>query len=258
MESVVHNLQPAYYILLISAAENSSLIRMPKRVRRTRKQRGGNAGKVYIVYHIYCNQNTEDIVLEQISRILFSGLYQRVDEIRCYLTGDPTIIKKIRGWLENHGSKFHCIAEGPHDTSHERFTLLKIFDFVKPADRILYLHSKGVKHGKDEGVYWWRFWMEYFLVHKFEECLEALKTHDICGLLYTTNQIGPHFSGNFWWATGDYFLKLPRTIGPGYHDPESYIFKANPKYKELDAGRFNPFTVLYKTYAYSKLYVDSK
>ena len=32
-----------------------------------------------------------------------------------------------------------------------------------------------------------------------------------------------HFSGNFWWATGDYFLGLPETIGSEYTAPEQYI-----------------------------------
>ena len=32
-----------------------------------------------------------------------------------------------------------------------------------------------------------------------------------------------HFSGNFWWATGEYFLGLPDNIGPEYTAPEQYI-----------------------------------
>lgn len=32
-----------------------------------------------------------------------------------------------------------------------------------------------------------------------------------------------HFSGNFWWTRGNYFLSLPPTIGSEYLAPEQYI-----------------------------------
>ena len=39
----------------------------------------------------------------------------------------------------------------------------------------------------------------------------------------------PHFSGNFWWASGLYIASLPEYIGPAYLDPEMWAGQNSPR-----------------------------
>ena len=246
---------------------------MPKRIlyftRKHRKaqqikQSGGNQEGIYVFYHIFCNKFTVDVVKDQCYRILFSGLYKRVNAINCFITGDTGIIQQVKNVLATFGKKFVVKAEGPGDTSYERFTLLKISDYnLKPNDKFLYIHSKGISDSysvdekKRENIYLWRTWMEYFLISQFEKCLEALNTYDIVGVNYSSKLIGPHFSGNFWWSTANYYNKLGKIIGPDYHDPERYVFSGSPRYLDIDAGRMEKESIgLYDESFYPNKYVD--
>jgi hypothetical protein len=201
---------------------------------------------IFIFYHIYCNEYTLPIVKDQITKIIFSGLYENVKGIKCFMAGTKAHMQPIRDFLNNSGSKFTIEAVGENDSSFERFTLEKIPKYITSKDLFLYIHTKGVspKHASTENAYWWRTWMEYNLIYRFKECLEALQTFNIVGVGYTTKMIGPHFSGNFWWTNGSYFDTLPKkpdgtlNIGNGYTDPENYIFKGkDPKHLDIDEGR---------------------
>lgn len=217
-----------------------------RRNRLTRRKVGGGTSNTYIFYHIFCNQFTLPVVRDQVAKILFSGLYENITDVKCFLTGEEKYIGPIRSFLTDSGKKFTIVKEGVNDTSYERFTLTEIPKLTTKDDKFLYIHSKGVseRHASSDNVYWWRTWMEYNLIYRFRECLKMLDEVDIVGVGYTQKMIGPHFSGNFWWTKGSYFETLPRNedgslnIGPGYTDPENYIFKGkDPKHIDIDEGR---------------------
>uniref|UniRef100_A0A6C0JW21 Uncharacterized protein n=1 Tax=viral metagenome TaxID=1070528 RepID=A0A6C0JW21_9ZZZZ len=237
------------------------------RKRKIQKQTGGSAQpgpNIYVFYHIYCNKKTEDVVKDQAFRIVFSGLYRRATAIKCFLAGQPDMIPKVGELLKNIGKKFEITKEGPNDTSYERFTLLDIPKHIQDHDKFLYIHSKGVseigrfsgKAPEYENIFWWRTWMEYYLIGQFERCLEELNHHDIVGVNYSNKLIGSHFSGNFWWSTGKYYKSLSGQIGSQYYEPEKYIFSGNPKYKDIDHGRIPENQGLYSSPFYSSNYID--
>ena len=119
-------------------------------------------------------------------KILFSGTYDRVSSIKCFLAGVPENIEEIREYLSHIGSKYTIAAEGPNDTTYERFTLERMHGIVHPNDKVLYIHSKGTSHTSEEyrdKIFWWRTWMEYNLIFKSTECISALGTYDIVGAL---------------------------------------------------------------------------
>ena len=223
------------------------MARRQMKTRRRRRHLGGSPGpNVYVFYHIYCNKFTMPILKDQVAKIIFSGLYSRVDAIYCFLAGEEAHITEAEKFLNRSGEKFTIKEKGPGDTSFERFTLSKIPKYTTDEDKFLYLHTKGVseKHANGDNVYWWRTWMEYNLMHRFEECIEKLKDYDIVGVGFTQKMIGPHFSGNFWWTKGSYFNTLPKNkdgtmkIGNEYLDPENFIFKGKaPKHLDMDANR---------------------
>ena len=234
--------------------------------KRKLKQSGGSSqpGDIYVFYHVYCNKNTETVVKDQVFRIIFSGLYAKVKSVKCFLAGEPESIQKVKTLLTNIGKKFETVKEGPNDKSYERFTLLDIPNHIKPEDKFLYIHSKGVsdishftgKTPEYDNIFWWRTWMEYYLIGHFQKCLDELNTHDIIGVNYSSQILGPHFSGNFWWSTGKYYLGLPNTIGADYRDPEKYIFSGKPKHKDMDHGRMPQNGGLYSAPFYSSKYID--
>jgi hypothetical protein len=200
---------------------------------------GFTENKVYVFYHIYCNKNTLDVVKEQTSTIIDSGLYERVDAIYCFLTGSAEDIDTVSKYISTLSAKFIIKATGVDDMSYERFTLNKITETIQENDKFLYIHTKGVASlhpSKNDNIILWRKYMQYQLIERFQECLDGLDTYDVVGVAYATRLIGPHFSGNFWWSTGSYYRKLNKSvkIGDDYFEPESYLFKNNPKYLILD------------------------
>lgn len=225
---------------------------------------GAHVAHVYVFYHIYCNTNTLDIVRDQVSKILFSGLYDDCTNIFCYLAGKKDQLDIVKKYIETLPKKFTIKEVGVDDTSYERFTMDKIKHIVNDNDKFLYIHTKGVTRTYDkdqtsENVYFWRNYMEYYLIRHYKKCLEKLDTNDIVGTLYKEFMIGPHFSGNFWWAKGSYFKKLAKhhAIGTFYMDPESYIFKEKPKYGQADENNVIADQVsLYSTPMYPKTFMD--
>ena len=219
---------------------------------------------MYIFYHVYCNKYTMPILKDQITRIIFSGLYEAVTSVKCFLAGDlKADIDEVEAFLKDCGEKFTIEEKGEGDRTFERFTLTKIPKYITDADKFLYIHTKGVSEKNNTGdnnqnVYWWRTWMEYHLIHRYEFCLKQLDEHDIVGVGYTTKMIGPHFSGNFWWSTGAYFKRLSRehSIGEFYTDPEVYIFKGLPNFAMADDNSIHDRYCLYKNPMFPKLYMD--
>jgi len=184
---------------------------------------------IYVFYHIYCNQFTLDVIKDQITKIIFSGLYNKCTKIYCFLTGNEKYITECSNYIKQCGSKFSIEDIGIDDKTYERFTLLKIKKYIKSNDKFLYLHSKGVTKQNNQYVTDWRNVMEYFLIFKHQECLKELDTHDTVGINYINN----HYSGNFWWSKGLYYMTLADNIPDYYVAPEMYICTGNPKAKNL-------------------------
>lgn len=201
---------------------------------------------VYVYYHIFCNEHTLPIVREQTTRILFSGLAGAIDEVRCCIIGEETFRKPVIQHIQRLGPKFRVVYARDKDTLYERTTLFMMRHLTQPQDKCLYIHTKGITKPDAENIWYWRTWMEYALMVRWKECLEALEDHDIVGVNYVNATFihgryipfPPHFSGNMWWCRGDYYLRLPPRIGPDYVAPELYIFRGDPppRWKELDAG----------------------
>jgi len=84
---------------------------------------------------------------------------------------------------------------------------------ASPDTYYLYLHTKGVATPDSPCIDDWRRYMTYFLVERWKDCVKALEDHDTVGVDWRTDY-SPHYSGNFWWARGDYLAKLkpPREI----------------------------------------------
>ncbi len=210
----------------------------------------------YIFYHIFCNQYTKNIIKDQITKIIWSGLYKKIDKIYCFLVGEEKYINEIKSIILNYGNKFIIKNEniGINDNTYERFTLLKIKNYILDEDFFLYIHSKGITRINlyENKIEDWKNLMEYFLIHNYKECIKYLDDgYDVLGVNYVNNPYTNknHFSGNFWWSKGSYFKKLPTEIGKEYENnkiayytsPEDYICLNNPKIKILFNSNINHY-----------------
>jgi hypothetical protein len=189
---------------------------------------------IYIFYHIFCCAQTQAILNDQITKILFSGLYAKVDLIHCFLTGEKKFITNVLNTLSLNGKKFNVTEIGENDTSFERFTIHRIAKYIKPEDKFLYIHTKGITRGNvAERVHAWSTYMEYFTMVHHQKCLTLLDQYDTVGTQWKTCPF-KHYSGNFFWCTGSYFLTLPAIPNLAnakgkYEHTENYLGTNNPK-----------------------------
>ena len=196
-----------------------------------------------IFYHVTAQGQYRSVLLQQMSSILLSGLYSRVDAIYAFVLG-PSMedVERASGMVLEFGRKVQVLKTSTNTTKMERFTLESIRQYVTAGDRLLYMHSKGISYepSSDLGMntYWWTLLMEYHLLQGHARCIALLGEYDVVGVKWEDMQRpdakpGRHFSGNFWWATGAYVLSLDASIAEQYHDPELFIGSGDPRYYSL-------------------------
>lgn len=185
---------------------------------------------VKVFLHVCAINHALRVAEEMMKALHYTGVYEMCDGIYCFLVGSPDLIPEVRALLQSFGDKVRVVAEAPHDTSYERFTILKIHEHVQPEDVIIYMHSKTVQYTPIEKyppIRDWFFYLLHMTLHHHKIILQKLQHegYHVAGCNYNTLcRVNPkHFSGNFWWARGDYFLSLPHVIGPNYYDPEFYL-----------------------------------
>ena len=201
--------------------------------------------------------------------ILLSGLYSRMDALyACVLGETPEAIDAASELLQSFGAKVSILQTSRDMQQMERLTLTNLARRVQPADRVLYMHSKGISYeeGSEHGMntYWWTLFMEFHLVQGHARCLDMLRTYDVVGVKWENMQRpdarpGWHFSGNFWWAAGSYLQSLNRTVGALYHDTELWVGSGRPRFFSLwqTPTKDDRTAVFYDVPFLPKLYVDA-
>lgn len=186
-----------------------------------------------VFYHVCAINHCLAVVKEQISALHLSGMYDAAESVHVFVTGNMDVLPPVVEFLHQAGRKIKVERVEPHDNSYERFTLLEMRKLINPSDVVFYFHTKGVSRPASQHPMHMCFeqWARMLLIlsmRYFRIALEQLQSNqcDVAGVNYTTDScIGapPHFSGNFWFARGDYYLTLDPHIGSAYLDPEMYI-----------------------------------
>lgn len=189
--------------------------------------------KIFIYYHITLINNWKDIVREQCTRIIFSGLYDDVYMIYCYaVDSNNSMQNECLNVLSSFGKKF--ILKDVTTSGDEWFTLQNLQYERSDDDLVLYIHTKGVTRFNTstykafnrtfnapsiyENVTQWRDLMEFFLIRHYKKCIQLLNDgHDTVGINFCTDP--NHYSGNFWWCTGKYL----KTLNYEKNMPEEWI-----------------------------------
>ena len=156
-------------------------------------------------------------------KIKESGLYQKVNEIRCCILGtfEATFFTD---------PKIYIVKSSPDLSLYEKFTLdLLHDDAMKENFHVLYIHTKGVSNQyvtnlvKAANVKDWVNYMCYFLMYKHEKCIELLSgSADTVGVsLRNIHKL--HYSGNYWWSKASYIRKLNKCTQECYNSPEFWL-----------------------------------
>lgn len=195
----------------------------------TRKEKATMADnpKIHVFIHVCTIAHWQEVLNRQLQRCQSSGLYDACSSISLGVlgNGDLSLIKE-------RYPKVNVLFQDPDNSKYERPTLLCLHDTcVTNPDQayVLYFHTKGISRVSPTVTDWTKL-LEYFVIDRWKDCVEALKTHDVCGVNW---QLGPqpHFSGNFWWTTSAYAANLPHDIGPRYLDPEMWLCQNFPHFK---------------------------
>lgn len=184
---------------------------------------------IKVFYHICAINHVMTVVKTHVMMMHMSGLYDSADAIYCCICGDPPLIQEVTEFLTTAGKKFVIHKVAPNDKSYERLTLYAMHDLLTTDDYALYFHSKSVSRLYPEqmsNVEDWVRMLSYHVIKRHEKSVQLLRSgYDVVGCNYHNANGGCpwHFSGNFWWVRGEYYLSLPRYIGPNYCDPEFYV-----------------------------------
>ena len=171
-----------------------------------------------IFWHIYGMNHWKQIVEEQLSTIINSGLLNKINNIYVTFIGNN---QNDIDWLTSIDSKIILDKFDSNPHHYEKLCLHSLLEWSKyNSSNVLYIHSKGVSRPNNENVQNWRRLMEYFLIEQHETCIQKLNEgHDAVGCLLTNGGKSVkihqenhkyHFSGNFWWSKTDYIRSLPR------------------------------------------------
>lgn len=181
---------------------------------------------IHIFIHIALINDWKDILLDQIETIKNSGLYDKCEKIHLGILGNiSTFRNEILEYEIFNDIKFNILYVDNRLNLYEIHTINHIKSFcdtnIDDEIYILYIHTKGVRKAGNENVTKsWRKMMEYFLIEKYNNCIENLHYFDTIGNnivnLYCTNKDEIsinnnhtyHYSGNFWWSKKSYINKL--------------------------------------------------
>ena len=162
-----------------------------------------------IFVHAAILDKCKERVLQYLDIIKKSNLCYNVDRIFICFVGNSQFPLSESDVLQ-YSSNISFIKVSENLQDYELPTLQFIYDFcvAHPNNNILYLHSKNVGKEINYCIEDQIEYMLYFLVKKWETCLEKLIDHDACGVDLRTDPT-LHYSGNFWWSTSHNICSLP-------------------------------------------------
>jgi hypothetical protein len=178
--------------------------------------------------------NYEQVVREQLADLEQSGLYEASEKRYIVVAGEMSSVAKVRKQLKQYPK---CvIADVSAIKAYEFPTLLQLQRHAQKNDKSFYyyIHTKGVTYPNHKGGKYWRDYMMYYNVIRWQDCVAKLKDgFDTCGVKLVDNHkaFPKHYSGNFWWAKSEYILRCPPVESMKQEDryqAEFWVCKASP------------------------------
>jgi hypothetical protein len=221
---------------------------------------------ITVVGFTYMINDWEERLSSQLKRIKVSKLYDNADELFLIVTDTSNEQEEKIKFLLNEYPKF-VLKYFTHNWFEAH--ALSFIDELAREDKdrkILYFHTKGVFNKykdfnsyelhdlKINGIKNWVEILEYFLIDRWDECIEKLNTNDTVGV---TNS-GKWWWGNFWWTTSDHIKKnIPfKSFFSGSRwSCEAWLHESNTdvnniKFFEFFHFSFHPYYTILPKYFY--------
>lgn len=158
--------------------------------------------ELFVFFHIANLRYARWIFRDIYRELNDSGLLSDATEIHMSLVGEANFKLPKKDNIIHHHSP---------DLAYGEFVTLEILSRKAkkfPNACYLYIHTKGISKFWNRAIRDWRKYMTFFCINEYREAIRILNEFDACGVdLSLTPR--PHFSGNFWWARGEYLNSLP-------------------------------------------------
>lgn len=207
-------------------------------------------------YHIGSMGRWQSIYENQVQLLKNSGLLDITENVYIGVSGPmPEIDLFPKAKIIVHNEK---LEEGENQTLRKMYEMCQT---IEPC-KIWYIHTKGASRKTVDNTDSWRKYLEYFVITKHKNCIEALDEYDACGAEWRKQHDRSLFVGNFWWANSSYIKSLeniltghlPTGSGERHHAEYNFISKNNPKVKNFFDSKIN----LYDERLDPSVYVDKK
>ena len=187
---------------------------------------------IHHYYHVYALGNWQQPLNEHIDAVKMSGLLNAIGHIKIGIIGSEPLRNKVYEFLDLRKTPYEIIAE--QDNGWEQMTQTKIYDDSHNNEGVvLYAHTKGAAnpHQQDMNeVSAWRRTMCYYNIINWRDCVESLKTNDVCGVYWMEMPTQPEhfdhkwfFAGTYWWARMDYIRQIPPPSMKNRYNAEGWI-----------------------------------
>ena len=137
---------------------------------------------VKVYYHISMMNNWEEIVKEQISLLVSSGLYDECESVSVGCNG--LCIERLHELIAPYRKIKIRVYE--QSLSTFEFPTLRLIEQDYHEDFYgLYFHTKGVTFPHHSGGKYWRDYMNHFNIVKWRDAVGKLNDgYDTCGVKY--------------------------------------------------------------------------
>jgi hypothetical protein len=146
-------------------------------------------------FHAACMNNFREVIHEILFAAKESGL--TFDKLFVFIAGEEKSHEVIHICEEySLSKKTHYEVSTISEYEYPAIAGLQAYCKLNPNDTVLYFHTKGVSRPDDAFRKYWRRAMIKYVIERWRECEEKLKTFDTVGY----NWKGDHYSGGYWWA----------------------------------------------------------
>lgn len=178
--------------------------------------------------------NKDTFLIEILEHLKTSTLIDRLSYLCINNTG--MVLDEVE--IERKYAPAKVIHHSNSTNEFENPTIKLMYAFCKlnPDYKVLYLHTKGVSYTANHvffpGINSWNLYMRHCLIDNFPQCLDLLNVYDTVGCNYRQLADGnpQHYSGNYWWASGQYISSLTIAYLRDKYDPEFWVLRNNPTY----------------------------
>lgn len=166
------------------------------------------ASRSFIVGFIHvCMINDWDLILkEQIELMQASGLYDKMRCANICCVGAEVYVEKLQEIIKPY-DKLQFAAWNSNMSEYEFITLRFLKEVCDRGTTFygFYIHSKGVSWPGHEGGKYWRDYMNYYILTKWEDDVKMLDLgHETCGVKIVHRNWPLHYSGNYFWFKSEY------------------------------------------------------